>query len=193
MSDALPDVSATVFAKTEAGQQEIKTRALGLSPRLRSVLIMVDGRRTGQDLAAMTGPDAPLVLAQLLERGCVEVIAAAPPPAAAPAAAAAVPEASTSAVPGAAPGTGASSELAGLPPAESRSAKEIEMARNFMTNTINTMFGQNMRLSLIEEIFKCQSAQALRQVYPHWAAAMHESRAGAKRLPELTKKLFEVL
>ncbi|MBX3659575.1 MAG: hypothetical protein KF740_14180 [Ramlibacter sp.] len=183
MPDALPDIARTVFAKTEAGQMEIKTRALGLSPKLRSVLIMVDGHRTGADLAALTGPDLDAVVGQLVAQGCVEVVsvvgAAEPAPQAAPAAPA--------------PAAAASAETEGLPPPEARSAKEIEMARNFMINTINTMFGQNMRLSLIESIFACRGAAELRAVYPAWAEAMAESRAGSKRLPELRQKLFEVL
>lgn len=183
MADALPDITKTVFAKTETGQLEIKTRALGLTPKLRSVLIMVDGHRTGADLAALTGPDLPAVMAQLIAQGCVEAVSVA-------AAAAA-----TEPAPLAASGSAADAhpEMAGLPPAEARSAKEIEMARNFMINTINTMFGQNMRLSLIESIFACKGAAELRSVYPAWVEAMADSRAGAKRLPELRQKLFEVL
>ncbi|MGE0497114.1 MAG: hypothetical protein AB7I35_19830 [Ramlibacter sp.] len=188
MADALPDITKTVFAKTETGQLEIKTRALGLTPKLRSVLIMVDGHRTGADLAALTGPDLPAVMAQLIAQGCVEAVSVASA-SAGPAAAATEP------APLAASGSGADAhpEMASLPPAEARSAKEIEMARNFMINTINTMFGQNMRLSLIESIFACKGAADLRSVYPAWVEAMADSRAGAKRLPELRQKLFEVL
>ena len=35
-----------VFAKTRKGQDEIATKAGGLSPRVRRVLIFVDGKRT---------------------------------------------------------------------------------------------------------------------------------------------------
>lgn len=178
MTDATLTLKNRVFAKTEAGQSEIKTRSLGLSPKLRSVLIMVDGQRTGRDLAALAGPDTEQALAGLMAAGCIEMLAAAPEPAAAP-------EAEVTPL--------AQDELAGLPPAASRNPKQVEMARNFMTNTINTMFGQNMRLTLIEAIFNCHSADDLRWVYPQWVEAMASSRPSAKRLPELQAKLFEVL
>lgn len=74
-----------------------------------------------------------------------------------------------------------------------RSPKEIEMARNFMTNTINTMFGQNMRLTLIESICAARTADDLRRVYPVLAETMATTGMGAKRLPELRQKLFQVL
>jgi hypothetical protein len=67
------------------------------------------------------------------------------------------------------------------------------MARNFMTNTINTMFGQNMRLTLIEAIFTARTADDLRRVYPVWAETMASIGVGAKRQPELRLKLFQVL
>lgn len=76
---------------------------------------------------------------------------------------------------------------------ESRSAKELEMARNFMTNSVNNMFGQHTRLTLIEAIFKCTTSAELRAVYPDWVETMSASAIGARRLPELRQKLFSVL
>ena len=37
------------------------------------------------------------------------------------------------------------------------------MARHFMINTTNAMFGQNMRLTLIKAVSSCLSADELRQ------------------------------
>lgn len=73
---------ARVFGKTVKGQEEIDTRAYRLPPRLRSLLIMVDGKRTDEALHAML-PQADEGLAALLEQGFVQVLAsvvAAPPP-----------------------------------------------------------------------------------------------------------------
>ena len=39
--------------KTEAGVEEIATRARRLPPRLRTLLILVDGRRGGRELAGL--------------------------------------------------------------------------------------------------------------------------------------------
>ncbi len=69
-----------VVDKTESGLQEVKTRALRLLPRLRSMLIMVDGRRTLSELqaaAAQVGAPADCV-AQLLLHGLVTLRPAAP-------------------------------------------------------------------------------------------------------------------
>ena len=41
---------AVIFTKTERGHAEITSRAGGLSPRVRRVLIFVDGKRTVAEL-----------------------------------------------------------------------------------------------------------------------------------------------
>lgn len=168
----------TPFAKTPQGMLEIQTRSLGLSVLARRVLILVDGNRTGKDLGAfVAGSDILHLLEELLSRECIAPVATAvAAPAAAPA-----------------PAAAANPELADLPPAQSRSAKDVEMARNFMTNTVNTIFGHHNRISLIEAIHACQSSEDLRRVYVSWAQAMEGNATGKKRLPELREKLFAVL
>ena len=177
------DLIHAVFAKTALGQQEIQSRALGLGPLPRRLLVLVDGKRSGQELAVFAaGQDIEALLTQLMENGCIEAqapINAAAAPEAAAAAAATQP----------APGAG----VAKLPPAESRSPKDIEMARNFMTNTTNTVFAQNTRLTLLEALLACKTSQDLRRVYPSWVETMSSSLIGSKRLPEFREKLFKVL
>jgi hypothetical protein len=92
---------ATIFRKTSKGAAEIETRALKLLPRFRSLLILVDGKRSDADLAQLVpGPAGQEALQALLAAGLIEAIgttadtrsaAPAPPttPAAPPAAAAA--------------------------------------------------------------------------------------------------------
>jgi hypothetical protein len=77
----------TVYRKTDKGQTEIATRAHRLVPRLRSALILVDGKRSEDELGKLILPPAEGVLASLLSDGFIEVIGGAPEPAAAPAAA----------------------------------------------------------------------------------------------------------
>ena len=62
-----------------------------------------------------------------------------------------------------------------------------------MTNTTNTMFGFNMRLTLIEAIHNSSTTEELRKAYPAWASTMAAGGPSAKRLPELRKELFKVL
>lgn len=59
------------------------------------------------------------------------------------------------------------------------------MARNFMTNTVNNIFGHHNRISLLEAIHGCQSSGELRHVYVAWAQALETNATGKKRLPEL--------
>lgn len=185
MADMLFDVTSSVFAKTPLGQQEIQSRALGLPPLVRRLLVLIDGKRSGEELAFyVPGQDIAPLLNHLIDHGCIDT------PQSAKAAQAlhfdAAPAAQTTVAP-------AHPDLAKLPGASQRSAKDIEMARNFMTNTINTIIGHNVRFTLIKSIHGCATATDLRSVYPAWLEAMADNRIGLKRLPELQDKLFKVL
>jgi len=79
----------SVYRKTAKGQTEIETRVNRLVPRLRTSLILVDGKRTDDELRTMISGDADEVLAGLLADGYIELISSTPPPRAAPAAPAA--------------------------------------------------------------------------------------------------------
>lgn len=186
MTDSI-DLNATVFAKTELGQQEIQSRNLGLSLLVRRALLLVDGKRTGAELSVfLVGKgDIEAVLAQLLEMGCIEVVARNGKSASAPAA---VPQAAVET-----PAAVAGGDIPGLPPAESRTAKDNEMARNFMINSVNSIIGQNMRITLVKDIFHAETTEQLRTIYHAWAASMSNHGAGSRRLPELKEKLFKVL
>ena len=70
----------TVFVKTDAGREALAQRAPGLLPRLRSLLIMVDGQRPAAAFdAACGGADgaARPLLEQLLAQGWVQALAVA--------------------------------------------------------------------------------------------------------------------
>ena len=67
------------------------------------------------------------------------------------------------------------------------------MARNFMINSINSIIGHNMRVSLIHDIFHAETTEQLRTVFHAWENSMSNTSMGAKRLPELREKLFKVL
>jgi hypothetical protein len=62
-----------LIAKTEAGQQVVKDRSIALTPRQRSTLILVDGKRTFEQLLAATAPAGVTRedLARLFELGLV--------------------------------------------------------------------------------------------------------------------------
>lgn len=61
-----------VFQKTEAGAAEMAAPALGLPPKLRRALIVVDGTRTVADLATAFRPgEVDAILMDLQARGLV--------------------------------------------------------------------------------------------------------------------------
>ncbi|MEX1167048.1 MAG: hypothetical protein WEK74_09315 [Hydrogenophaga sp.] len=195
-----PQVStSTVFAKTPLGQQEMQSRALGLAPLVRRVLVLIDGKRSHSDLAALvpSGSDVGAMIEALLANGCVqptqttgsksETAAEAP-----------APESLAQPAPAPAPATAPGSStpvraIQGLPPAGSRSVKDNEMARHFMINSVNAIIGQQMRISLIHDIFHSDTTEKLREVYFAWEDSMANHTMGARRLPELRGKLFKVL
>lgn len=185
------DTKRTIFAKTALGQQQIQTRDLGLSPIVRRALVLVDGKRTADELSVfLVGKgDIAEVLEQLLNLGCIEAVGLAS--AATSRAAASHERNAVADTAGQPDDTGA--DLAGLPPAESRSAQDNEMARNFMINSINSIIGQHMRVTLVTNIFQAQGSEGLRKVYRDWEASMAGHSIGARRLPELREKLFKVL
>ncbi len=181
MIDQTLDLNVAIFSKTLRGQQEIQSRSLGLSVLVRRILVLIDGKRNGGELGGFVlGHDVAAIIRELMDHGCIDATASAP---AAEEAEAIVPKAKKP------DGTSVSS----LPAPETRTAKDLEMARNFMTNSVNNMFGQHTRLTLIEAIFKCYTTAALREVYPAWVETMSGSAIGVRRLPELRQKLFTVL
>lgn len=196
------DLTTAVFAKTALGQEEIQSRSLGLLPLVRRILVLVDGKRSMPDLAALLpeGNDATRIVQELIDRGCVQVQAQAKaqPAAMAASVAAVAPASAVASAPKADADTSASSSAGikspqGLPPASSRTAKENDMARHFMINSVNSIIGQGMRISLIHDIFHADTTEKLREVYFAWEASMSNHGMGARRLPELRGKLFKVL
>jgi hypothetical protein len=78
---------STIYRKTDKGRVEIETRAHRLPPRLRSALILVDGQRDDDALAALIRQSDD-VLDELISRGFIE---ATPPPTPQPATKSAAP------------------------------------------------------------------------------------------------------
>lgn len=72
---------STIYAKTADGLHEIETRERRLTPRLRSALIMVDGKRSDTELGKLV-QQADEALKALLEQGLIEAVASSSPKAA---------------------------------------------------------------------------------------------------------------
>jgi hypothetical protein len=82
-----------VYHKSAKGAEAIASRQHGLGPRLRSTLIMVDGKRSFDELAKFSvSGDTENVLSQLLDQGFIEALPAQSSAPAPLASAAAVPD-----------------------------------------------------------------------------------------------------
>lgn len=151
---------ATVYRKSAKGVSEIETRAHRLPPRLRSALILVDGKRSDDDLRAMLAQQADETLAALAAEGFIEVVATVEP-AAAPRRVA-VASGGSSMFPSTGTGPtlppGAPSSLAvSIPPSELASRKRDA------TRAINDLLGP-MGESLSLKIEKARTGEEFKQV-----------------------------
>lgn len=75
-----------VYRKTAKGAAEVETRANRLLPRLRSALIIVDGKRSEAELSKLLLQDPAGTLQTLVDGGFIEAAPAPPPPRPSPAA-----------------------------------------------------------------------------------------------------------
>lgn len=68
----------TLFGKTAAGREALTSRPAGLGPRLRALLIMVDGKRNLAEFEKLTGSleQATQSLNELMTAGWVEMVGA---------------------------------------------------------------------------------------------------------------------
>ena len=172
------------YAKAEKGFAEIENRSFGLHPKLRRVLILIDGKRTLDSLKSMLGLDGlEKMLEDLIQQGFIRTIAAGdevPPVADAG-------HTPDHAVAAQAPGD----MLGDLPP--TRSAAEVEKAKNFIINTLVHFHGQYTKLDLMRAVKACETHEQVRTHFADWQRCMRESRQAEKRLTELTGQLLAVL
>lgn len=167
-----------VFVKTQKGQDEIATKAGGLSPRVRRVLIFVDGKRSVEELRSMLlADDLQHTLGMLEEEGYIEFHDLT-----------GVKPADAAALPERLPSITAFGDL----PAELDPVR-FQMARNFMTNTLNAFVGSLGTSSLLERIDRSSGHQNLRELYDEWYHAIVMSRDGKREAESLRTKLLNVI
>lgn len=67
-------MSNTIYRKTERGLLEMSSRERRLTPRLRSALILIDGKKLLRDLQVLLGPQYVETLQNLEDLGLIEAI-----------------------------------------------------------------------------------------------------------------------
>jgi hypothetical protein len=163
----------TTYRKTAKGTNEVAARSHGLAPRLRSTLIIVDGRKTDEELLRLL-PQAAESLAALLAGGFIEAVApAAPVPQrtaptapAAPAPPGAAPAASAgSAAAPTAPPVPAPAAADAPTPAPAPAAVPFETARQELLRLFNDRVGPAGE-ALALRMEKARSAEELRALLP---------------------------
>ncbi|MBK6356694.1 MAG: hypothetical protein IPF44_08250 [Betaproteobacteria bacterium] len=165
------------FAKTPKGHDEITTKAGGLSPRVRRVLIFIDGKRTVDDLRGMLqSDDLQHTLGMLEEDGYIEL--------------ASVTNDAGKPVAPKAP-LGSITAFGELP--ASHDPVRLQKARNFMNNTLNAFVGALGNSSLLDRIEKANSHVELRAMYDEWYHAIMMSREGKREAEGLRTKLLAVI
>ena len=159
----------TAYCKTPAGQQEIRTRSGALGARARRLLILVDGQRGVAELRTLSGDEhAQDTLQALVDSGYIEETEQG------------VHQASDEAA-----------SAAFAPPGAHR--KDLQVARDFMMNTLRTFNGPYAKLDLVKRIHASHQAEDLRALFDEWLQSVSESRIGRKRADELSARLLEVM
>ncbi|MBC7573744.1 MAG: hypothetical protein H7244_05345 [Herminiimonas sp.] len=172
-------MTTTVFDKTEKGREEIATRSHHLAPRLRTLLLLVDGKRDTDELMAKVGGLGldQKALVDLLEAGFIEVggMAAVEPVAGVAVAVAPTPSVPAPESPERRSAGAAEPVTAPLPEVQSATEQGIlregetqfQALYNFFTETIRSAIGlrgYGMQLK-IERASSIADFKALRQPY----------------------------
>jgi len=146
---------ATIYSKTADGQNEIETRARRLSPRARSTLILVDGKRSVAELGKLV-QQADETLQALLEAGLIEVVATKAAPA----------RETAAALPVAAPA-----------PASGMAVVEFEATRRDAVRAINDLLGPEAE-TLALRMERATDADQLRVALERAVAYIANARGG---------------
>lgn len=67
-------ITTTIYRKTERGVTEMFRRELRLTPRIRSALILIDGKKLLRELQVLLGPNHAEKLRELEDQGLIEAI-----------------------------------------------------------------------------------------------------------------------
>lgn len=179
-------MSTAVFDKTDKGREEIATRSYHLAPRLRTLLVLIDGKHSVDDLLAKVAGIGlnEQSLAELLEGGFIReagaAAAAAPPAPAAPPAA--VPDTPSAPEPAA-----ESAAEAVLPEGEN----QFEAIYHFYNETIkNTLGLRGYGLQL--KVEKASSIEDFRQLRLPYLEAVQKAK-GSEMARSLRDRLDQLL
>ncbi len=127
---------SSVFSKTAKGLDEVSTRAHRLPARVRALLIMIDGHRTGSQVVALSASvtEGKRHLAALLNGGFIQAQSA--------------------------PATAASQRATASPTLPD---EDISLAKSYVVHSLHELVASADARALSEEIAKAVTADELRQ------------------------------
>lgn len=187
-----------IYAKTAKGQQEIEHRGSSLTPRVRRLLILLDGKRPAREVASLVADSQfEETLGFLVSEGYAEPVTTRRksdlPEPAAPAA----PVEAQAAEPAVSPVVPEAPAAAESPPApvaeEPADPRRVEMARNVMLNSLHMHYGPFEQLTLKTRIQQSRDLQELRSLKDDWYLSITQTRAGRKHADEMKQRLMSVL
>jgi hypothetical protein len=165
-----------VFAKTRKGHDEIASRSGGLTPRERRVLIFADGKRSIDELQRMLqSEDLKPTLDMLQHAGLIEAVS---------------PHGKT----GAQPATAALPTITVFRPLpEPLNTKELELARNYLINSLKTFCSPHAHQAIIEAARTATTHEELRWQFDPWLNAIIQTPQGRLRAEELRNQLLKII
>ena len=166
-----------IFIKTPKGVEEIEKRSSDMSLRVRRILIMVDGKRTVEDIRALVlADDLNQTLGLLEESGYIGLIKQ--------------PETDALAteVDGGLLTNFTFRDIPATP-----NPKDMEMAKHFIMNTLFTFCGQWAHLSIVTAVSAANTHEELRKSFIPWYNAIVETGEGKRRAEELSSSLLKVI
>ena len=196
-----------IYIKTAKGREEIETKAGGLSPAMRRVLIYIDGKRTLTDLRLLPRVEDLASTLQVLEQGgyiarLAEIYAgngkvktASDKSASANGVSNSMntsvllPRNQTDTMDSSRFGNGLSFRPLPLP----NDLSKLPIARNFMINTLNHFVGAFGVTALTNRLSRCETHSDLRSHFDDWEMSLKETREGRKEIDKLRKQLLEII
>jgi hypothetical protein len=166
-----------IYVKTKKGLAEIEQHKNELTLRIRRVLIQIDGKRSVKEINAVgQADDLGAVIAKLERDGFISFL-----------------EESDN-------GPIAANIEEGQPLKFTfrnipipHNPKDIEMAKNFMVNTIQNFCGPWAHISVVTAISAANTHEDLRKHFVPWFEAIDGTREGRRQAQELTTSLLKVL
>lgn len=182
-----------IFTKTAKGLAEISAKSGGITPRMRWVLMLVDGKRPVSELRELRPTDDIRSTLGMLEEDGYVVLVDAPPQVTAPPAVTATVATATATTATANTTTTVTNSSIFTPLPHPVDPTRLLHSRNFMANTLKTFIGMVGISSLLDRIENAKNHADLRALFDEWHHTLANSRDGRRELDTLRAKLLQII